>query len=457
LSAHSRAITRRLHRLSLLLLVALLCAPLLACGGRTETTNDGACPGWLPARERTLRQPTSEGVGAGMRTAATAALDYYVAPYDAEDAVSKAWSAASLEARQAGYSPPAPAIQSPSWILRYEAYLYAFDDLEALIEGSPDERRITDAALEAFANAFHDDHTYYLSKRRWDAFQQGGNFSYGLHAERFGDKRVVTDVLPGSRAMQAGILPGDLIISGDPPADAGSPSEVRLQIQRRQGGQVVELQVAPEPLSWVRHELVQGEIGYLRLYEFPSFTSCEGLKTVRAAFDDAIVDLQKQGAKAWIDLRDNGGGAGESAAFVAPRLGFDGLLVTSRYKNGYREPMDILEDNAIGNAPLAILINRHSASSSEIVAYALQDARRAQVVGTQSAGAVVAAFGFPAGGGAFFVTGAFVEVGPGNKVLDKIGVTPNTRVTLDLDLLQREGRDSQLEAATTYLKQKLGR
>jgi carboxyl-terminal processing protease len=229
-------------------------------------------------------------------------------------------------------------------------------------------------------------------------------------------------------------------------------------VQRRQDGQVVELQVTPEPLSWVRHELLSGEIGYVRLYEFPAFNNCEGLKDIRAAFDDAIANLQKQGAQGWIfDLRGNGGGASESAAFVASRLGFDGLLITSRYKNGYRQPLEILEDNALGKAPLVILVDRHSASSSEIVAYALQTGRRAHVVGTQSAGAVVSAFAFPAGGGAFFITGAFVDVGPGNKVLDKIGVTPDKKVELDLELLRREGRDSQLEAATAYLKQKLGR
>jgi hypothetical protein len=55
------------------------------------------------------------------------------------------------------------------------------------------------------------------------------------------------------------------------------------------------------------------------------------------------------------------------------------------------------------------------------------------------------------------VTGAFIEVGPANKVLDKIGVTPNTKVSLDLELLRTEGRDSQIEAAMSYLKQKLGR
>jgi C-terminal processing protease CtpA/Prc len=91
------------------------------------------------------------------------------------------------------------------------------------------------------------------------------------------------------------------------------------------------------------------------------------------------------------------------------------------------------------------------------VAYALQQDRHAYVIGEQSAGAVVGARPFPLAGGAFFITGAFIDVGPGNKVLDKIGVTPDKKVALDLDLLQREGRDSQLEAATSYLKQKLGR
>ena len=116
-----------------------------------------------------------------------------------------------------------------------------------------------------------------------------------------------------------------------------------------------------------------------------------------------------------------------------------------------------MSENAIGNAPLVILTNGHSASASEIVAYNLQQSRRALVIGSQSGGEVVGTRPYRLGGGAFYLTGAFVDVGPGNKVLDKIGVTPDKKVALDLDLLRREGRDSQLEAATDYLKQKLGR
>ena len=91
------------------------------------------------------------------------------------------------------------------------------------------------------------------------------------------------------------------------------------------------------------------------------------------------------------------------------------------------------------------------------MAFVLQESKRAHIVGEQSRGAVVSSLTFPMSKGAFSITGAFVDVGPDGKNIDKIGVTPDRKVALDLELLRREGRDSQLEAATSYLKQKLGR
>lgn len=79
------------------------------------------------------------------------------------------------------------------------------------------------------------------------------------------------------------------------------------------------------------------------------------------------------------------------------------------------------------------------------------------MVGEPSVGNVNAAASFPIRDGALFVTTATTLVGPNKRVIAKGGVTPDKKVDLDLDLLRREGRDSQLEAATDYLKQKLGR
>ena len=68
---------------------------------------------------------------------------------------------------------------------------------------------------------------------------------------------------------------------------------------------------------------------------------------------------------------------------------------------------------------------------------------------------MVAAFPFPLAGGAFFITGTSSTWARATRCSTRIGVTPDKKVALDLELLRREGRNSQLEAATSYLKQKL--
>ena len=131
--------------------------------------------------------------------------------------------------------------------------------------------------------------------------------------------------------------------------------------------------------------------------------------------------------------------------------------MTLRQRNGSDYRIEAMGNSIIGATPLVVLVNGGSASASEVTAFALQDVGKAYVVGTQSTGAVIAASAVPVNTGAVFITTAFADVGPKAKRIDKIGVTPNKKVELDLELLRREGRDSQLEAATDYLKQKLGR
>jgi carboxyl-terminal processing protease len=456
---------RLLQRLALLPLAALLCALLVACGGGGDSST-GACPGWLrdegnaPTPEATAE--ASVGLERAVMRAYSIARGYYITPYDWRRGLNEAWSAAEQAMHKANMNGPDTAPRGSTDQELFNSYRAALAELDKAIRGRPEEQAIIEAALVAFARSFKDGHTHFLSKSRWEAHQNGSVYSYGLLTAKDRDDFVITEVLPGSIAMAAGVMPGDVIVGSQLIEDEARTSGGRtftLSIQKRTGGEhVLDVKVAAEPFPWLRYELLPGEIGYIRLFLYPSFRTCTSLVKIRAALDDALADLSRRGTKAWIvDMRDNGGGSAESAAFVATRLGFDGLLARSRDKEGRRNDIEVLEDNAIGNAPLVIMINENSASSSEVVAYTLQASRRAYVIGTQSAGAVVASYAFPLAGGAFFVTGAFIDVGPGNKVLDKIGVTPDQKVALDLELLRREGRDSQLEAATTYLKQKLGR
>jgi carboxyl-terminal processing protease len=219
---------------------------------------------------------------------------------------------------------------------------------------------------------------------------------------------------------------------------------------------MLELQAARVKLPLEQHSLVDAQIGLIRLFDFPSAGDCDFIATFQTAIDGAIDDLKRQGARAWVlDLRGNPGGSALSASLLAGTLGFDGLLMDVRERGGLRTPYETTGTNLLGGAPLSILVDGDSASASEVVAYALQDSRRAHVVGQRTAGEVAASVPIPIAGGALMVTVGLVDVGPAHHPLQGSGVTPNQQVSLDLALLARTGRDSQLDAAVEYLRSKL--
>jgi C-terminal processing protease CtpA/Prc len=200
------------------------------------------------------------------------------------------------------------------------------------------------------------------------------------------------------------------------------------------------------------------DVAYLRVYEFVTAATCDQFSAARKTLDVAMDELARGQPRAWIlDLRTNGGGYMPTGAYVSGRLGLEGEFVSFRARSGSEGRIESLGNNAVGAAPLVVLVDAYSASTSEITAFALQDAGKAYVIGEQTAGAVVGTNPWPVNGGAVFITSYLVEAGPKQKRIDKVGVTPDKKVELDLELLRREGRDSQLEAATAYLRQKLGR
>ena len=157
------------------------------------------------------------------------------------------------------------------------------------------------------------------------------------------------------------------------------------------------------------------------------------------------------GASSWIlDLRGNRGGSIIAASYLAGRFGFEGLFATSRFRHGARIPYEALGTSLLGSDPLVVLVDRRSASASEVVAFALQDEGRAYVIGEQTAGAVVAATRIQLASGELQITVARVDVGRTNSVIDGTGVVPNRIVPGSA----AGGADAQLEAAIRYLQRR---
>ncbi len=468
-----------------LALVSLLLLGLVACGSgapsdhqassSTSTTTalvsaqpsttPGACPSptavpgatAVPTRAPTATPgiPDESYLGNSVKLAVALLRKWYIDPIPSYDPLVEA---AYIGARnKAKLSDPIPDNFTTE-------PLAAFAALSEKAQGTATYQELTDAALASMAAALKDKHTVYLNSTQWQSERKGGTMSYGFVSQRLGDNAVVTVVYPATEAAAAGLRRGDLIttVDGKPAGQLSSSDFNRLSdgrefpvVYTRQGGPATTINIHIRAISLVQTtaEMLPGNIAYLRLYSFPRYAVCNAEGSFQALVDKAVGDLKAKGAKAWIiDLRNNGGGGLQGAAYFAGLLGMDGRFATLRYNDGSVNKIDSTSANQIGNAPFAVLIDGGSQSASEITAFALRDREQVPLIGQATAGNVQGAGAFPVGGGGLQITYAKIGIGAFEEHVDSNGVPPTIPVTLDRDLLAKEGRDTQIEAAVTYLK-----
>jgi carboxyl-terminal processing protease len=262
-----------------------------------------------------------------------------------------------------------------------------------------------------------DPHSTYFSAREYKQFERKSHGKFGGVGIQIGLDRStgaiqVTTPMVGTPAYEAGVRAGDLILKVDGKSIEHLRTTEAIDLIQGEPGQPVTLTVLhegegkPVDLTMTRAvievQTVMGDrrkpddpkqwdfvidpksmIAYVRLIEFDEPTAGE-LKTV-------LEGLQAQGVRGLVlDLRDNPGGLLSAAVEIADLFLTDGKIVSTR---GRRTPEKTYSAKAEGTLfeptrghPLAVLVNRYSASASEIVSAALQDHGRAVVVGERSFG-----------------------------------------------------------------------
>jgi carboxyl-terminal processing protease len=309
---------------------------------------------------------------------------------------------------------------------------------------------LVDSSIAGMISSLHDPYSEYLSPKEFTTFDHPASFAgIGVSVNPKTAGLEVVRVFDSSPAQRAGLTAGDLIVAVNSrslhgvPADTstalikGPPgTDVRLTIKPPQGAMhtiTVTRALISEPVVASTMRTVHGvKLGWVYLATFSEGSAGE----VHAA----VEKLLKQGARGLVlDLRADGGGLVSEARLIASIFIPTGTIVTTR---GRSQPTVVL--TAAGGAipsqvPMVVLVDRDTASASEIVTAALQDHHRATVVGTHTYGKGVFQELEPLpGGGAIKITVGeyFTPNGRnlgGGGVKEGAGITPEVPVPKAVD------------------------
>lgn len=323
-------------------------------------------------------------------------------------------------------------------------------------------------AIQKMLASLDDPFTRLLKPEQYRSLQvntSGELSGVGLQIALDGETKEIVVIAPiaGSPAEKAGIAPSDRIleINGTKATDL-TLDEAAARMRGKVGTSVKlkvrHLEAAPADVEIVRDRIAlnpvyatlddtneSNPIGYIRLSQFSANATTE--------VAHAIARLEKQGAQSYIlDLRNNPGGLLQAGIEIA-RLWLDeGTIVYTVNRQGTLGSFDAF-GSAISKAPLAVLVNQGTASASEILAGALQDNGRAQLVGekTFGKGLIQSLFDLSDGSG-LAITVAKYET-PNHHDIHKLGIKPDREVPLEAIAFNQvaTAKDLQYQAAVELL------
>ena len=257
-------------------------------------------------------------------------------------------------------------------------------------------------------------------------------------------KIVVISPIDDTPAFKAGILAKDVITKINGKSTEGMDTNEAVSLIRGEAGTKISLTIERDgqakqfeiirgrieihPVKYSEKQTPAGNLGYIRLNQFSANASRE--------MQSAIRDLERQRVDGYIlDLRGNPGGLLFSSVEIA-RMWLDrGTIVSTIDRQGEQE-REVARGRALTNKPLVVLVDKGSASASEILSGALQDNKRAVLVGSQTFGKGLVQSVRPLEDGSGLAVTIAKYVTPNGTDINKHGVDPD--VTVDLSDAQRE-------------------
>jgi carboxyl-terminal processing protease len=342
--------------------------------------------------------------------------------------------------------------------------------------GDVDKAKVIQGAIKGMIESLGDPYSSYLSPEDFQKSLQeiSGQFE-GIGAEigtvdaagQTSDcatlgpacRLVVIAPIEGSPAASVGLKPGDVITAIDGSALNGltvddarnkirgrKDTQVKLTIER-QGQAAFEVTITRDVIQQkevIAKDLANGQVGYIRLTGF-STTGAKGVHT------ELVADIAKGQKKIVLDLRGNPGGFVEAARDVASEFIADGTLFWQQDADGTKTPTNATGSGVATDPSIdvVVLVDRGSASASEIVAAALQDRHRATLVGETSFGKGTVQEWTPLEGAGGFRMTIARWLTPDQRWIHKVGVVPDVAVTVPADVAA--GDDPVLDRALVVL------
>lgn len=321
-----------------------------------------------------------------------------------------------------------------------EELLYAgARGIRRLADEGADEEALVDRGITAMVDSLDDPHSSFMNAEELEALdtQLSGRLSgIGVVMEPVKNEIRVSMVLEGTPAWEVGLQEGDIVKEVDGRDVSGMDitevvflirgpegTAVRLGVARPPSSDVIDFDITRREIEIpvVETELKEGGVGYLRLTDWT--------QGVDAKISEALADLGARGAKSLvIDLRANPGGYMEPAITAADLFLRDGVIVSSRGRVAGATREYKAENEVEWDLPVVVLVNRGSASSSEIFAAALRENERCVLVGetTFGKGSIQKIFRQGDGTGIRLTIARYYT--PSGVSIDDEGITPDVKV-----------------------------
>lgn len=338
-------------------------------------------------------------------------------------------------------------------------FITAYRFIETKYVNDTDDVKLIDGAIDGMVKSLNDPHSNYLSPKMYKTLmeQTEGSFAgIGVVMGMDNEQKIhIVGIVENSPGQKAGLQEGDeiLAVDGVPVTQMAfdevaahvrgqAGTDVVLTIMRDNANQDITITRDNIKLKTVGHKMLDNNIGYIQIVSFSEDTANE--------FNKAYNDLKNQGMKALVlDLRNNPGGLLTTCVEIAKKLVPKGEIVSIVDKQGNKETYS--SSLEAPEYPLVVLINKNSASASEILSGAIQDTKAGTIIGNTSYGKGSVQTILPMFEDDAVKLTIAKYYTPSGRSIDGTGITPDIEINLD----ENATSDTQLDKALEVLKAQL--